>query len=140
MTPNKTESEVRKAAIRKRLTIAKYSKAEATRCTDDNDHNPLVLEPCPDCHGRGKRCDWSEDRTVHSQVVCPTCDGEQFTGNLIPRFSNNANPILVTPDALGWVTCPGCGTGFKVTSKHSWSGLRHLKCGQKLVLTGDAPN
>ena len=140
MTPRNTDTEIRKATIRKRLNIAKYSKAEATKCTDENDHNPLVLEPCPDCHGRGKRCEWSDDGMVHSQAVCATCDGEKFTGNLVRRFSNDAGAIPVTPSSLGWVTCPACGRGFKVTSKDSWSGRRHLTCGQKLTLTTDAPN
>jgi hypothetical protein len=133
------DNEVRKAEIRRRLNIEKYSKPENIVYTDENDHNPLVLEKCPDCRGTGKNCYFVETEMTYYTDVCSTCDGDCYTGELVRQFDNDAKPLEASLNSHGWVTCPGCGTRFTVTNKRSWSGRRHLKCGQKIILCGAAP-
>lgn len=135
MNDERTDNDARKVEIRRRLNIAKYSKRENIVYTDENDHNPWVLENCPGCNGAGRNCRFVEAERAHYTYICSTCDGTRYTGELVRKFDNNAEPVEASPNAHGWVTCPGCGVGFKVTSKDSWSGRRHLGCGQKIFLT-----
>lgn len=40
------------------------------------------------------------------------------------------------PDASGWVTCPGCGWRFSTSDAAAWTGRRHRRCGQRVMLAG----
>ena len=46
--------------IKRRILLAKYPRRANARFADAPDPNPLVLEDCPRCGGRGYICDESE--------------------------------------------------------------------------------
>src|SRR5262245_20144393 len=49
---------ITKAEIQRRLLVAKYPRRGMADLRSAPDHNPLVLEHCPTCHGSGRRCEW----------------------------------------------------------------------------------
>ena len=138
MPDKMSDLEKRKARIRRRLTIARYSKPDSVAYTDENDHNPWVLEKCPHCHGTGKNCSFVEAEMTYYHDICSNCKGERFTGELIRKFSNESVPAEATTTVDGWVRCPGCGRAFKLSNSASWSGRRHITCGQKIIPLGNA--
>ena len=98
--------------------------------TDENDHNPLVLDECPKCHGTGRASEYGPN--VHHLVECEVCSGTGTTGQRVPYFDNHAplTDVRVGPD--GWITCPCCGWRFALKDRNVWSGLRHVRCGQRI--------
>jgi hypothetical protein len=128
-------NEERKAAIRKRLNIARNSKRENIVFSEANDHNPIVLESCPACRGHGKVC--FEGDGYAELDTCSACDGLGTTGNLVRRFRNDSAPLAARVNDFGAVCCPHCGVGFRIHSRDSWTGLRHMSCGQKIILIHD---
>jgi|SRR5215475_1058408 len=128
------DNEAKKEEIRRRLNIARYSNRENIVYSDENDHNPLVLEKCPACSGTGKNCRFVASENAYYTDICEACDGERTTGNLVRQYSSDTAPIEARVNESGWVKCPGCGVGFKTTSHESWSGLRHKTCGQKILI------
>ena len=132
MGEEKSGTEARKEEIRKRLNLATYSNPHNIIYSDQNDHNPLVLESCPSCAGRGKNC--SENERKYSLTICTACDGTGKTGQVVRRYQADSTPIEVLVNECGWAKCPGCGVSFKPTSSGSWTGRRHKTCGQKILL------
>lgn len=88
------DNAARKADIRRRLTLAKYPRRSRAKFTDDNDHNPMVLQDCPQCRGWGRVCRPVEQ--VQSLKTCPQCDGEGVTGEVEAYFTND-NPAVDAP-------------------------------------------
>ena len=71
------DDEARKAEIRRRLTLARYPRRSKARFTDENDHNPLVLQDCPQCHGSGARGErWAEEtfKSMPASSARPAAD------------------------------------------------------------------
>ena len=136
MDDRERNSESRKQAIRKQLNIAKYTKPENIVFSDENDHNPLVLEKCPVCKGTGKNC--KRIKTTNEMVIvtdsCEACGGLRVTGNLVRQYSEDSSIEEARVNRDGWLKCPGCGTRFTTNSAASWSGWRHKTCGQKIRL------
>ncbi len=139
MSDSDSDADAREAAMRRRLTIEKYSQPGSRVYTDENDHNPLVLEKCPDCKGTGRDSGFVLDVFLYYSHTCPTCKGERFSGELVPQFANDAEPLDATVSIYGGVRCPGCRGVFTINSPQSWSGRRHLLCGQKILLHKKAP-
>ena len=133
------DNEVRKAEIRRRLTLARYPRRSAARFTDENDHNPAVMQDCPCCRGWGTVCEYfsTEDISGYSRVECPDCGGSGVTGEIEPYFTNETPEAEATADAEGWLTCPGCRWRFTVRDRNAWTGRRHLRCGQKIGVVFD---
>jgi hypothetical protein len=128
----------KKREIERRLLLAKYPRASGRSdvplvFSDDDDHDPLVLEDCPSCHGRGTRCD--ERGGVASLDACDACDGAGTTFELVRYFASSAPAVEVAADDEGWATCPGCSYRFSTRSPAAWTGRRHVRCGQRIVLT-----
>jgi hypothetical protein len=48
----------------------------------------------------------------------------------------DAQPLVVTPYRQDWVLCPNCGKRFSLHNPASWTGKRHLTCGQRLDIKG----
>jgi hypothetical protein len=126
-----------------KLKMRHHSLRRDVAFTDANDHNPIVLEECPRCFGSGKMGVYEygveyNGRIVdtHSRVECDVCSGTGTTGEKVSYFDNDAPVIDVTPSADGWLTCPGCGWRFTVRDRNVWSGLRHVRCGQRIRLVG----
>ena len=128
------DTEALKADIRRRLTLMRYPRRSEARFTDGNDHNPLVLQDCPACHGSGAQSEyWAEGGVQgHARVVCSACGGSGATGEVEPYFPTDAPEASAPEDGEGWLTCPGCGWRFTVRDRNAWTGRRHLRCGQKI--------
>ncbi|HXT99748.1 MAG TPA: hypothetical protein VN903_02060 [Polyangia bacterium] len=123
---------VTKEEIKRRLLVAKYPRRADADPRTAPDHNPLVLEDCPLCHGSGTRCEGGPGYAALLQ--CPECKGEGTTYALVPRFANANPPLAVRAGDDGWLTCPNCGLRFAPTDRDRWTGLRHVTCGQRLLL------
>ena len=130
------DAEARKAEIRRRLTLARYPRKSEAKFTDDNDHNPTVLLDCPNCYGSGKASDYAVIDGVQHQalVACDACGGLGVTGEIGPCFQHDSTPVEARADAKGWVTCPGCLWRFAMHDAKAWTGRRHLRCGQKIIV------
>jgi DnaJ-class molecular chaperone len=103
--------------------------------SDDNDHNPLVLQDCPACSGSGKACHHSIDRSgeTYALEVCSSCGGAGVTGDVEPYFRDDRPELPACADDTGWITCPGCDGRFALRDRRAWTGRRHLQCGQRIV-------
>lgn len=123
---------ITKDELRRRVRIAKYPRRNAALVPDAPDHNPLILEDCPGCHGSGRIC--IEENGSASQWECPTCGGTGITDNVVHYFDNNEPIRFVCLNSYGWVTCPYCNFTFSPSDKDAWSGLRHFRCGQRLEI------
>ncbi|AKQ66237.1 hypothetical protein A176_003149 [Myxococcus hansupus] len=130
------EDASRKDAIRKRLRLARYPRRSAAVFTDENDHNPWVLEDCPQCRGLGKVC--HEGEGLAWQESCSACEERGTTGEVVRYFLAPGPAVTVAVDSHGWVTCPRCERRFSTQSLDHWTGRRHRTCGQALMLDGMA--
>jgi RecJ-like exonuclease len=101
--------------------------------TDDNDHDPWVLEDCADCGGRGSIC--VEENGVVELGTCPTCGGRGASGEVTRYFARSENgaaaPIEVE-SASDTIACPGCHAELKLRDARAWTGRRHVACGQSI--------
>lgn len=127
MTPTKED-------LQRRVLLAKYPRRAEAVLADAPDHNPLVLEDCQSCAGRGQRCLEADGVAAFSD--CPDCNTSGVTHRLVPYFTNDAAPLSATLDAESWTTCPHCAHRFSTNDSNAWTGLRHVRCGQKLILSG----
>jgi hypothetical protein len=135
----------KKAEIEKRLRLAKYPRRNASAVargpfdagpqlifTEENNHNPLVLEDCPECHGRGRGCDETGGAAVTTE--CTHCAGLGTTTDLVPCFANDDAEQEGVVDVDGFVTCPCCERRFSTRDGDRWTGRRHRGCGQLIKL------
>ena len=118
--------------MQRRLLVAKYPRRSSADLRATADHNPLVLEDCPTCHGSGHKCEMEPG--VATLLECPDCHGEGTTYAVVPRFTNANPPVAIRVEDDGWVTCACCRNRFAPTDKDRWTGLRHVTCGQRLLL------
>lgn len=102
--------------------------------TDENDHNPIVDETCPRCHGEGRywHCVPSGEGVACDKPTCEVCNGTGVIGESVAYFSNQQPEIEAVAHENRWITCPNCNIRFKLTNKYSWTGKRHMTCGQKI--------
>jgi hypothetical protein len=132
------ESRLKKAKLETELAARKAEFMQAhgeltgvprrneAKFSDNNDHNPLVLEDCRACSGSG----------ATSEKVCPECNGSGLTGHVI-RYFENDNPIAsVRVNKHGWVQCPCCGLRFLTSEADAFSARRCGRCGQRIRITG----
>ena len=122
-----------KDEIRRRLLLAKYPRRSTARVSDAADHNPWVLDDCPRCRGRGKVCEQPRP-DVESLEECGECDGSGTNYQIVRYFENDAPVQRAARDADGWIRCPGCGHQFSTADAHAWTGLRHVRCGQRIEI------
>ena len=120
--------------IRRRLTVARYPRRSAATFTDENAHNPLVLQDCAVCHGNGKHCELDSVDGSYALDVCSACNGSGVTGEIERYFPDDQPEVTARTDEHGWVTCPTCGWRFAVGDSAAWSGQRHLRCGQRITI------
>jgi hypothetical protein len=134
-------NETRKADIRRRLALSRYPRRAKAIFTDENDHNPLVLQDCRACRGSGKQCHHGsqDDIQVYSLERCNECGGLGVTGQVEPFFSNNELEMSAYPDSEGWLTCPACQWRFTIHDRRAWTGRRHMRCGQKIKVIEERP-
>lgn len=125
---------VTKDELKRRVRLAKYRRRGAAVFEGVPDHNPLILEDCHTCHGRGRCCEETTGCAVLTE--CPDCAGSGTTGEVVRYFANDAPSQTVRLGADGWLTCPCCGRRFSPRDRNVWTGLRHIRCGQRLVLDG----
>jgi hypothetical protein len=108
--------------------------------TAENDHNPVIADPCPRCSGRGKVSErgTDEDGNLVARVGlrCPACGGTGTTGEQVHYFDNDLRPVEVAVGSDGWLTCPCCRWRFSAHDRNVWTGYRHARCGQRIRLTG----
>ena len=116
------------------LKMRHHSLSRKVSFTDANDHNPVVLDECPRCHGSGKASEYGPG--VHYQVECDACSGTGTTGQRVRYFDNDAPIAEVNVESDGWLTCPCCGWRFSLNDRNVWSGLRHVRCGQRIRPVG----
>ena len=116
--------------IRRRLTLSRYPRRRDATFSDENGHNPAVLQDCARCHGRGKHCEDVDGAAVLD--TCRACDGAGITGETEPYFANDEPELVVALGADGWITCPACDYRFAPTDRNAWTGRRHIRCGQQL--------
>ena len=131
---NDLDAEQRKQEIKRRLTLNRYPARCKAQFTEENDHNPYVLASCPQCCGHAKYDTFQESSqgVVQTLHECDACNGTGVVPDIEPFFENDNEPISITANADGWIKCPNCGWRFTITDKHAWTGLRHMRCGQKL--------
>ena len=76
--------------LRRRIALRRYPRRFAATFTDENDHNPRVLQDCPACSGSGQHCHHNIASNGHEYAlgVCAACSGTGVTGALrSPRTS-----------------------------------------------------
>lgn len=128
----------RKLELERRIRILRYPRRSKAQFTEANDHNPLILQDCPECEGTGKRDRRYDGPNGEREWVlgqCDTCGGSGITGEVEPYFTSAASaaePVEATPDADGWLRCPACGIVFTTRDSYRWTGYRHLRCGQRI--------
>lgn len=121
--------EKRKEEIRRRLRLSRYPRRSAAVFTDENDHNPLILEDCPKCGGRGQLCTFHPP-DAYVLDDCPACGGLGTTTEVVPYFTDTGPEVEALVDEQGWLTCPRCERRFSTRYHSTWTGRRHLTCGQ----------
>jgi len=135
-------SNERKNELEQLLISSPYPPRAKAQFTDANDHNPLILQDCPECRGTGQRNLCSEDASgarTWRLGYCSACGGTGITGQIERYFLTDAPEETAVPDADGWLRCPGCGIVFTTRDPHRWTGYRHLRCGQRIrTSTNDA--
>ena len=109
---------------------------------DANDHNPIVFDECPACRGGGCHSESGRDEDgnfFHQRVRCGECRGTGTTGQRVRYFDNDRSVAEVPLRNGRSVTCPCCGWSFLITDRTVWTGLRHVRCGQRIrPIGGDA--
>ena len=132
----------KRAEIDRLIQASPHPRREGAVFTDDNDHNPIILQDCPECHGRRKFCEWGtpEDRFIHQQVVCLTCCGLGSTGTEGSYFANDTPAIDARLMGISRILCPHCGETFRIHDSSAWTGRRHRTCGQKITARYDLPS
>jgi hypothetical protein len=128
----------RKERIRRSLILSRYPRRSDAVFTDENDHNPSVLQTCPTCRGSGRFC--VESERVASTDACADCEGTGIIAATEPYFSNESPEIDVMPGLDGWLECPTCGFRFSPNDRNAWTGRRHERCGQKLRVVSAREN
>lgn len=112
-----------------------YPRRAKAGFTAANEHNPLILQDCPECQGTGKRDLCSEDargRCMWASGECSACGGTGITGEVEQYFLTDSPEATAVLDADGWVRCPGCGILFTTRDRYRRTGYRHRRCGQRI--------
>ena len=119
---------------RRRTALRRYPRRSAATFSDDNDHNPVVLQDCPACSGSGKSCRHIVDGSgeTYALEVCSACSGTGVTGDVEPYFPDVRPEVTARADDTGWITCPSCDWRFALRDRRAWTGRRHVQCGQKI--------
>ena len=102
--------------------------------TSENDHNPTYLETCARCGGFGRLfiTHYERPRNPQDDQPCPDCAS---SGRIRKSYFTNDNPpVEATTDKDGWLKCPACNWRFSLKDKNAWTGYRHKKCGQRIVV------
>ena len=131
----------RKLELERRIRLANFPRRAKAQFTTANDHNPLILQDCPACHGTGKRDrrhDGADGERVWELGSCSDCGGTGITGEVEHYFLTESAVAAGRPDAEGWLRCPGCGIVFTMRDPHRWTGYRHIRCGQRIQTSTDA--
>lgn len=133
-------SKEKKADIRRHLMLMRYPRRSEATFTDANDHNPLVLQECPECGGSGHAGEARTEQGIAVEVddVCTACGGSGLTGEAEHYFLDDCPETEVMADTAGWLTCPRCRWRFSLHDRNAWTGRRHRRCGQKLRITDGA--
>ena len=106
--------------------------------TEENDHNPQIRKICPECKGCGKRDikgELPDGTRTWTLTLCKGCAGKGWVEGTQKFFENDSEAMPVKVSAMGYVQCPCCGWKFSIKDKHRWTGRRHIRCGQKIMLT-----
>ena len=125
----------RRLALEEKLRSSPHPPRANARFDAENDHNPLMLQDCPECGGTGKRDIRSESArggSIWTYGECSACRGTGITGDVEHYFLTDAPEVTVIPDSKGWLRCPGCGIAFTIRDPYRWTGYRHLRCGQRI--------
>lgn len=132
---------VLKDDLRTRIGMRRYPRRSSAAFTDENDHNPQVLQDCPACSGSGKSChhNSSSSGETYSLEVCTSCSGKGVTGEVEQYFADDAPEVPACADDSGWITCPKCDWRFALRDKRAWTGRRHLQCGQRIRVVETGP-
>ena len=125
--------EERKRRLRIEKLLRDHPRRSGAQFTDANDHNPLVLEDCPQCRGTGKH-GRSTPSGAEVLEACGACHASGITGDVTPFFDNPSSVVEVPCNDQGWVTCPRDQWRFTLNDPGAWTGLRHKRCGQKLII------
>jgi hypothetical protein len=99
-----------------------------------NDHNPSYRDECERRGGFGTLfiVKYNQPRRTENDLVCPDCGG---SGEIEKKlFDNDAPPAEAVLGVDGWLTCPRCRWRFSTRDTNAWTGYRHKKCGQRLIL------
>lgn len=124
---------VTKEELLRRATLARYPRREDADFESDPDHNPLVLAACETCRGHRVLCEEADGQAV--TCPCPACDGSGVSAEVERYFANDNAAAMASVDEQGWTTCPGCSRRFATKDTRVWTGLRHVPCGQRIVLS-----
>lgn len=129
-------TEQQKVEIKRRLKLSRYPRRNSAKFTDENDHNPIVLEDCLHCGGKGEICEefLQNGEWVAKLSICSHCQGSGTTEELVSYFTNTSPAVLVEIRADGWLICPNCRKRFTINDPNRWTGCRHTSCGQKIQL------
>jgi hypothetical protein len=133
-------SNERKLELEQQLRSSPYPPRAKAQFTAANDHNPLILQDCPECRGSGKRDLRSEDASgarTWTLGSCSACGGTGISGQIEHYFLADAPEATAIPDADGWLRCPGCRIVFTTRDPDRWTGYRHLRCGQRIRTSTD---
>jgi hypothetical protein len=63
-------------------------------------------------------------------LCCSQCRAAEDTW--IQRIDDLILPLDTTPNAHGWIKCPGCGTRFSLADSNTFKDGMHLDCAQKI--------
>jgi len=123
--------------IDRRRARVRYPRRSEATFTDENDHNPQVLQDCAGCRGSGTQCHHIIDDGGEQYALdrCTDCGGTGVTGATEPYFPDETSALPASADDKGWITCPRCDWRFALRDRHAWTGRRHLQCGQKIRIS-----
>jgi DnaJ-class molecular chaperone len=75
-----------KENLRSRMALRGYPRRSAATFTDENDHNPRLLQDCPECSGSGTQChhNITSSGEEYALAICTACKGAGVTGEVEP--------------------------------------------------------
>jgi hypothetical protein len=97
---------------------------------EENGFNPVVTKMCPKCKLDGYL--YFEDGDSWYKEPCDVCGGKGSFKE--KKFSECDEPIALEVNEDGGTKCPKCNFRFKITDPNVWSGDRHKRCGQRLIV------
>lgn len=115
-----TDPSEKKMQARARLLEMQYPRRASAVFASASDHNPLVLEDCPECRGTGATCVETTEKAIMD--TCARCAGRGITGQIVRCVPEDSADVRAATVSGGWLSCPWCGRNFSLRDHNAWTG------------------